>query len=237
MVEKQARKIRSMFDSIAGRYDFLNHFLSASIDRRWRRFTRRRLAASLPEAPLVLDLCTGTGDLALEMAKIGRVVGCDFSHPMLRLGHAKIRKANMGERAELVEGDALCLPFPGDTFDGVTIAFGFRNLEDYAGGLREMTRVLRPHGWLAILEFSDPRLPVFRQIYLFYFRHLLPRIGELVSGRKGAYSYLMQSVTEFPKPQALEEMMREANLMQVQHHLLTGGIVALHLGQKPARRR
>jgi demethylmenaquinone methyltransferase / 2-methoxy-6-polyprenyl-1,4-benzoquinol methylase len=237
MVDKQSRKIRGMFDSIAGRYDFLNHFLSASIDRRWRRFTRRRLAAVLPEMPLVLDLCTGTGDLALEMAKIARIIGCDFSHPMLCLGRAKVRDAKLEKRVQLVEGDALCLPFPSETFDGITIAFGFRNLEDYGCGLREMARVLRPSGWLAILEFSDPRLPVFRQIYLFYFRHLLPRIGELISGRKGAYCYLMQSVTDFPKPEAIEEMMREANLQQVQHHLLTGGAVALHLGQKPALER
>jgi demethylmenaquinone methyltransferase / 2-methoxy-6-polyprenyl-1,4-benzoquinol methylase len=235
MVEKQSRKIRRMFDSIAGRYDFLNHFLSLSIDKRWRRFTRRRLAGLLPKRPLILDLCTGTGDLALEMAKVGRVVGCDFSHSMLTLGHAKARKSGLGQRIHLVEGDALCLPFPADAFDGVTIAFGFRNLENYGRGLEEIARTLRPSGWLAILEFSEPRIPLFRQVFLLYFRHLLPRIGEWISGGKGAYCYLMRSVSEFPRPEAIEEMMREANLEQVQHHLLTGGVVALHLGQKPAR--
>ncbi len=221
-----------MFGSIAHRYDLLNHLLSASVDRHWRRVTRRKLAKLLPSGAKILDLCTGTGDLAIELSGCGPVVGCDFAHPMLVLSQGKIRRKDLTGKVRLVEADALRLPFPPGGFDAVSIAFGFRNLENYPAGLDEMARILRPGGWLAILEFSEPAWPIFRQIYLLYFKHVLPRLGEWLSGRPGAYSYLMQSVMEFPDADKLKLMLEKAGCASVRQFRLTGGIATLHLGQK-----
>ncbi len=221
-----------MFGSIAPRYDLLNRLLSLSIDRRWRRFTRRKIAPLLPLNPVVLDLCTGTGDLALQFADLGAVVGCDFCHEMLVIGQDKSRRRELNGKVRFVEGDALQLPFRTDYFDVVTIAFGFRNLENYATGLTEMRRVLKPSGVLAILEFSQPRLPLFRQLYHFYFTRFLPFAGQLVSGKKGPYSYLPQSVQEFPDVERLSEMILEAGFQEVRHFSLTGGVASLHASVK-----
>lgn len=235
MVDKEPRRIRDMFAAIAPRYDLLNHLLSFSIDRFWRRFTARQLGPRLPEDALLLDLCTGTGDLAFELSPAARVIGCDFCHPMLVLGREKTGNRGAESGVCFVEGDALELPFPSNRFDAITIAFGLRNLDDYGRGLREMLRVLRPGGWLAILEFSQPRIPVFRQVYTFYFTRILPRIGEIISGREGAYSYLCQSVREFPPPSQLAAALQEAGFTMSDQHFLTGGVAVLHLAQKPAR--
>ncbi len=156
-----------MFGAIAPRYDRANRLLSLSVDRRWRRVTRRELERRLPSEPRILDLCTGTGDLALELSSVGSVVACDFSHPMLVLGKKKASRSATGRRVAFAEGDALRLPFPDRSFDAVSIAFGLRNLESYRQGLAEMHRVLRPRGVLAILEFTLPTLPLFRSLYLF----------------------------------------------------------------------
>jgi demethylmenaquinone methyltransferase/2-methoxy-6-polyprenyl-1,4-benzoquinol methylase len=221
-----------MFAAIAPRYDLLNHLLSLNVDRRWRRFTVRQLRPylSAPEA-LVLDLCCGTGDLALELARQTLVIGVDFCRPMLRIGQAKI--ARRRARVLLVEGDALSLPFPDDLFSAVTIAFGLRNLESPARGLREIHRVLRPGGVAAVLEFSRPSLPLFRHVFLFYFRNLLPRIGTWISGVPGPYAYLRDSVQAFPDQRQLVRMMEDAGFKAVRYINLTGGIAALHLGEKP----
>ncbi len=232
-MNKESREIRGMFASIAHRYDLLNRLLSFSQDRRWRRVCGRKLQDLLPESAVVLDLCAGTGDLAIELSRKSRVVACDFCHPMLVLGRQKVQAAGGSGVIGFVEGDALQLPFPSGCFDGVTIAFGLRNLPDYLEGLREMHRVLRTGGTLAVLEFSQPQIPVFRQLYFFYCMRVLPRIGQRLSGEKGPYSYFPQSVREFPNPQKLETIIRQAGFASPRDYKLTAGIVTLHLAQRP----
>ncbi len=232
MVDRKSERIRRMFGSIAPRYDLLNRVLSLSIDRRWRSFARRNLELLLPPEARILDLCTGTGDVALEFSGRGEVIGCDFCHEMLVIGQQKVRRRRLNGRVKFVEGDALQLPFRSDFFDLITIAFGFRNLEDYSAGLREMHRVLKARGRLAILEFSQPRWPVFRQVYHFYFTRLLPLVGRIVSGKDGPYSYLPESVGEFPTPDRLGRMILESGFLEVSHLPLTGGIATLHVSVK-----
>jgi len=231
-VTKEPRQIRTMFSAIAPRYDFLNHLLSLSIDRYWRWRAVRVVTRETGRDCLILDLCTGTADLALLLARVHRVVGCDFSHPMLTLAHRKAADSGRGRRVALVEADALQLPFEDGVFDAVTIAFGLRNLEDYEKGLREMRRVLKREGVLTILEFSQPRFPILREAYLFYFSRILPKLGEWVSGRPGAYSYLCHSVQDFPEQEKLQAMTSSAGLRYLKHYSLTGGIASLHLARR-----
>jgi demethylmenaquinone methyltransferase/2-methoxy-6-polyprenyl-1,4-benzoquinol methylase len=221
-----------MFSSIAHRYDFLNRLLSLSIDQRWRRFTRKTLAAKLPADSRILDLCAGTGDLALEMARLGVTVGCDFCRPMLVRAAEKIGKRDVPNPIYLVEGDALQLPLKAGLLDLVTIAFGLRNLESPRQGMEEVFRVLTGGGRLAILEFSIPNLPVFRELYLFYFKRILPKIGALISGREGPYSYLPASVGEFAQPVELASMLKQVGFESVTSHPLTGGIATLTVAVK-----
>lgn len=220
-----------MFAEIAPTYDRLNHLLSLNIDKRWRRFTVRRLADALarPDA-VALDLCCGTADLTLELSQQARVVGCDFCHPMLVIGVNKIGQQTVP--ATLVEGDALRLPFADDSFDAVTVAFGLRNLEDIEGGLHEILRVLKPGGRAAVLEFSRPVVPLLREAFEFYFHRVLPRVGALISGSRGAYTYLPASVRAFPDQKRLAAMMRDAGFAHVKYYNLSAGIAALHLGDK-----
>ncbi len=222
-----------MFASVAHRYDLLNHLLSLSIDRYWRAFTRRKLLRRLPPDPLILDLCTGTGDVALAFTPGASVVGCDFCRPMLTIGQGKAVKRGVESSIRFVEGDALSLPFPSASFDAVTIAFGLRNLENYRSGLREMARVLKPGGHLAVLEFSVPKLPVVRSLYLFYFTRILPKIGAIVSGRDGPYSYLPDSVREFPSRSALNAVVEEEGFRQAVDYPLSLGIATLYLAVRP----
>jgi demethylmenaquinone methyltransferase / 2-methoxy-6-polyprenyl-1,4-benzoquinol methylase len=228
-VDRGSQQIRRMFASVAHRYDLLNRLLSLSIDRYWRRVAKNHLLKELPGDPWILDLCTGTADVALEFAGDARVVGCDFCRPMLTRGAVKIRRKGVEDRVALVEGDALRLPFPPESFHGVTIAFGLRNLEDYEAGLREMFRVLRPGGRLAVLEFSEPTLPLIRQAYLFYFTRVLPRIGRIVSGKEGPYSYLPASVGEFPPPERLKEMMLGAGFKAARSFGLSLRVATLYV--------
>jgi demethylmenaquinone methyltransferase/2-methoxy-6-polyprenyl-1,4-benzoquinol methylase len=226
------RAVRAMFEEIAPSYDRLNHLLSLNIDKRWRRLVVRQLRDLIerPEA-LALDLCCGTADLTIELARHTRVIGCDFCHPMLVLGHQKV--GSTPHRAHLTEGDALRLPFAEGQFDAVTIAFGLRNLARVEGGLSEMRRVLKPGGRVAILEFSQPVLPILRPLFQFYFHQILPRIGGLISGSSEAYRYLPQSVRHFPDQRGLAEMMRLVGFESVRYQNLSGGIAALHLGERP----
>ena len=226
------RAVRAMFAEIAPSYDRLNHLLSVNVDKRWRRFTVGKLADvfARPDA-VALDLCCGTADLTLELARHARVVGCDFCHPMLVIGREKVRERRAAQ-ASLAEGDALRLPFAEARFDAVTIAFGLRNLESVEGGLAEIFRVLKSGGRAAVLEFSRPVVPLFRQAFEFYFHRVLPRIGALVSGSGDAYSYLPASVRAFPDQVRLAEMMREAGFTNVRYYNLSGGIAALHLGDR-----
>ena len=188
-----------MFDAIAPRYDFLNHFLSAGLDVLWRRRAVRSLALTGRET--VLDLCAGTGDLAIAARTAtpgaARVLGVDFSPVMLALGMKKLTARRLDDRMALAQGDASSIPVRSGSVDAVTIGFGIRNVEDRAAACREMLRVLKPGGRLAILEFAMPTSPVFRGLYLSYFRHILPRLGAWISGHKSAYTYLPASVDAF----------------------------------------
>ena len=233
--ERQAAAwVRAMFGRVAGRYDFLNHLLSANLDRLWRRRTVRRLGPwlSRPDS-VVMDLCCGTGDLllALQARHAGVVFGCDFCHPMLVEARRKL--ARRRKPSALIEADALQLPVRSATLDLVTAAFGFRNLTNYEAGLREMHRVLRPGGAAAILEFSQPPNRIFRRLYEIYSRRILPRIGGWVSGSREAYQYLPDSVRRFPGAEELAGQMRRAGFTAVEFERFSGGIVALHIGRKP----
>jgi demethylmenaquinone methyltransferase/2-methoxy-6-polyprenyl-1,4-benzoquinol methylase len=222
-----------MFSAIAPRYDLLNCVLSAGRDRTWRR--KAVAATALPRDGILLDVCTGTADVALEAARQfpeARIVGVDFSRPMIALGAAKIERARLTARVRLQVAPAEALPFPDDSFHAATVAFGLRNLLDRPRGLREMCRVLRPGGRAVVLEFATPPFALFRGVYLWYFHRVLPWIGRIVSGHPTAYSYLPASVADFPPPEGLAVWMRDAGFSQVSHRLLTAGIVAIHVGVK-----
>jgi demethylmenaquinone methyltransferase/2-methoxy-6-polyprenyl-1,4-benzoquinol methylase len=224
--------VRGMFARVARRYDVANHVLSFNIDRLWRARTVRRVRPMLarPDAR-VLDICCGTGDLTLALARECRrpVFGSDFCHPMLVAARGK-------GAAGLFEADALSLPLRDASLDLVTVAFGFRNLANYRAGLVEMRRVLRPAGMAAILEFSEPPNAVFAALYHFYSRRILPLIGGALSGSRDAYTYLPESVRKFPSAEELAKEMRRAGFREVRYERFSGGIVALHLGVTPPRR-
>lgn len=228
-----------MFGDIAGRYDFLNHLLSLNIDRYWRWRTVRAVP---PRAGTrILDVCTGTGDLALAYHRAGegktQIVGADFCHEMLDIGRLKGQRAGANGQLTFVEADAQALPLASDQFDIVCVAFGLRNVADTDAGLAEMARVCAPGGRVAVLEFSAPRWQPFKAIYGWYFRHVLPRIGRLIAGRGGsAYSYLPASVGEFPQDEALAERMRTAGLTDVTYRGLTFGVATLYVGRKSGQR-
>lgn len=230
---KHARAVREMFSGIASKYDFLNHFLSVNTDKRWRRLVRLKLEKELSDPnALVLDVACGTGDLAIELQQHAgaRVFGTDFCRPMLEIAKEKTAKNQI--TIPYVEGDALNLSFADESFDAVTIAFGLRNVANWRDGLRELRRVLKRGGKLAILEFSTPLVPGFKQIFNWYFTQVLPRIGGAVSGSRGAYEYLPDSVSKFPDQKHLAEMMREIGFSDVEYKNLTGGIAAIHTGTK-----
>jgi demethylmenaquinone methyltransferase / 2-methoxy-6-polyprenyl-1,4-benzoquinol methylase len=232
-----SRQIREMFSAIAPRYDLLNHLLSLNIDKAWRRQAVTLLSPCLKQTDSrCLDLCWGTGDLALEIARSNerQVVGSDFSHSMLQLFQRK--QAEKGSaRVPLVEADALTLPFPNHCFDGITIAFGLRNLDSPQAGLKEMNRILKPGGRLVVLEFTRPANPLFNHLFKFYFFRILPWIGNAVSRHRHAYTYLPQSVSSFPAQHELVQLMQECGFQKVQFENLTGGIAALHWGDKAAQ--
>ncbi|MCY2938452.1 MAG: ubiquinone/menaquinone biosynthesis methyltransferase [Planctomycetota bacterium] len=233
-LDKSASRIQGMFATIAHKYDFLNHTLSFHIDRYWRWRTTR-LAPLPSDGSAVLDTCTGTGDLALAYFRLAKgrnsLVGTDFCIPMLE--HA-CRKKRGGPGPAFLAADTLRLPFPAACFGLVTVAFGLRNVSDTAGGLRELARVCKPGGMVAVLEFSSPRLWPFSWIYRFYFRNILPRIGQWVSRSNDfAYGYLPASVASFPERQALASLLEAAGLREVRYHPLTLGVATLYLGRKP----
>jgi demethylmenaquinone methyltransferase/2-methoxy-6-polyprenyl-1,4-benzoquinol methylase len=227
-------RVDRMFDRIAHRYDLLNRMLSFGRDIAWRK----RMARYLPphKSLHVLDLATGTADVLLflhrQEPRVAHGVGVDPSAGMLGFGQGKIRKAGLDTRFRLVRGDGQYLSFPSDTFDAVTIAFGIRNVADVSKGLREMHRVLRRGGRVLILEFSLPRNRLVRWGYLFYFRHVLPRVGGLISGDSYAYRYLNATVETFPYGEAFCQLMREAGFQDVQARPLTFGIASLYVGDK-----
>jgi demethylmenaquinone methyltransferase/2-methoxy-6-polyprenyl-1,4-benzoquinol methylase len=230
--ESASRAVREMFTAIAPRYDLLNHLLSANVDKLWWRRTARTFAKTLsqPDAQ-VLDLCCGTGDMAFALrrhAPTARITGADFSHAMLVLASAK---TSSDRPVKWIEADALALPFPDQSFDLVTSAFGFRNLADYDAGLREILRVLRPGGEIGILECSEPG-GLLGKFYDVYFKSLLPKIGGLISGVKSAYSYLPASVARFPAPPEMLVRMQNAGLREVSWTPYTFGIAGLFRGKR-----
>jgi demethylmenaquinone methyltransferase/2-methoxy-6-polyprenyl-1,4-benzoquinol methylase len=239
-VDKSSDRIQRMFGQIAPRYDRINHLLSFSVDRYWRWRTVRAVP---PEGPApILDLCTGTGDLALAYyrAAAGRsdvaqaeVFGADFCHEMLAIAEEKKRRAGIGFGLTFIEADAQSLPFASDHFQIVSVAFGLRNIQNTDLALREMARVLIPGGRLAVLEFSMPRRQPLKSLYGWYFRRVLPKLGQLLAkGGQAAYDYLPASVGQFPSYQALADRMQAAGLRQVAFHPLTFGIATLYVGLK-----
>jgi demethylmenaquinone methyltransferase/2-methoxy-6-polyprenyl-1,4-benzoquinol methylase len=232
---KEPAKIAGMFDAIARHYDTLNHLLSAGYDKRWRARTVAALGLSGRER--LLDMCTGTADLAIAAVTGARgqardVVGVDFSAKMLGLGLVKVREGGLESRVRLVRGDATRVPLPDAAFDVATVAFGIRNVLDPGQACREFFRVLRPGGRLAVLEFGSPALPGLRAAYLWYFRHVLPRIGRLISRHGDAYSYLPASVAEFPSGEAFSAILRAAGFASVRYQTFTFGVVYLYVATK-----
>jgi demethylmenaquinone methyltransferase / 2-methoxy-6-polyprenyl-1,4-benzoquinol methylase len=230
---EHARAVREMFSGIAKKYDFLNHFLSVNTDKRWRRLVSKKLKDVLdrPDA-LVLDVACGTGDLSVELQTAGRakVIGTDFCRPMLEIAFEKNAKNNTA--IPYIEADGMNLSFDDNTFDAVSIAFGLRNFSNWQDGLVELRRILKKGGKLAILEFTTPVVPGFKQIFNLYFTQILPRIGGAVSGSRGAYEYLPDSVQKFPDQKGLVKMMEQTGFSNVEYKNLTGGIAALHIGTK-----
>ncbi len=229
-----SRWVRSMFGSVAGRYDLINHLLSFNLDKRWRARAVERLEPILAKpGALILDLCCGTGDVLLEMEARGagaRILGSDFCHPMLVVSQRKV--SSHGFANPLFEADALALPVRDGSLDLITCAFGFRNLANYETGLLEMLRVLKPGGVAAILEFSQPTSRVFGAVYGIFSTRVLPWAGGMVSGSREAYSYLPESIRKFPGAEDLASAMRRAGFRRVEFERMTGGVVALHLGWK-----
>ena len=235
-----SRRIREMFGRIAPRYDLLNHLLSMRIDVRWRKALVRRVRDYLqrPETRW-MDACCGTGDLLIaletERRRLGLSgarsgLGSDFCRPMLSSAREKLQRERIA--SGLLEADALALPLPDGSLDLITIAYGFRNLANYRRGIEEMHRLLAPGGCLAILEFSHPKSRLLAPAFGFYFRHVLPRVGNTISNSDGAYSYLQQSVARFPGPEELAEDLRNCGFPRVDYFPLTGGISVLHLAYR-----
>jgi demethylmenaquinone methyltransferase / 2-methoxy-6-polyprenyl-1,4-benzoquinol methylase len=232
-----SRQVREMFTQIAPRYDLLNHLLSLQLDRVWRARVARRFGPILnrPEA-MILDLCCGTGDLAFSLSRSARarIIGADFSHAMLVRARAKSRSlvgrshTNAGVPMPFLEADALRLPFADESFDLITTAFGFRNLANYEAGLREIHRALKPGGTVAILEFTEPPAGFVGDLYRWYFRNVLPRIGAFLSGDPAAYTYLPNSVSRFYRPDELAALMTKLGYHEVDFQIWTMGTVALH---------
>jgi len=231
--EEKKVTIGSMFDSIAWRYDFLNHFLSFGIDRLWRRKAIRIISKTY-ENPRILDVATGTGDLAIAAMKLNPVMvtGIDVSEKMLEIGRKKIKKKNLSDKIDLIKGDSENITFSDNTFDIAMVAFGVRNFSDPIKGLSEMIRVTRQGGLILILEFSKPAASPFKGVYNFYFRNLLPYLGRIFSKDRKAYRYLHESVMEFPDNENFMKLMKIVGLSETRQVKLTGGIATIYTGVK-----
>jgi demethylmenaquinone methyltransferase/2-methoxy-6-polyprenyl-1,4-benzoquinol methylase len=234
--EEKAGWVRRQFDAVAPWYDRMNTLLSLGIHHRWKRMAMEWLSPRSGER--ILDLCGGTGDLAVaavpRVAPNGRVVLCDINREMIRVGRATPRRMEIRSRIQYVEGDAERLPFPAGAFDGVVIGFGVRNLTRMEQGLTEILRVLRPGGRMVILEFSHPTAPLFRRLYDLYSFTFMPWLGSRLAGSAEAYTYLAESIRGFPGPEDLAGRLRNVGFASVGYHRLTRGVAALHRGERPA---
>ena len=234
--DKSPARIAGMFDGIAARYDLLNHLLSGGFDLYWRARAIRALRLRGHER--LLDVCAGTADVMLAALRAGGrgaryALGVDFAHQMLRVGQRKLDSAGMSARAPLVRGDAMALPVAEGSVDAATIAFGIRNVQEPARALADLHRAIRPGGQLAILEFAMPRTPLLRSAYAWYFRHVLPRVGAVISRDASAYTYLPESVGTFYEPEAFVRLLAEAGF-EARAVPLTFGIVYLYVARRPA---
>jgi demethylmenaquinone methyltransferase/2-methoxy-6-polyprenyl-1,4-benzoquinol methylase len=233
-VSKSPERIAGMFDAIAGRYDLLNHVLSVGLDRRWR--TRAIRSLQLTGRERVLDLCAGTGDLAIAAARAqpsaARVVGVDFSGEMLRVGGRKLRTQRLDDRVAMVQGDAACIPLGASSVDAVTIGFGIRNVQNMDAACAELYRVLKPGGRLAILEFAVPTMPVFGALYGWYVNRVLPRIGRALSRSDSAYAYLPASISAFAMPDEFVKILRRAGFSAISPIRLMLGSVILYTARR-----
>jgi demethylmenaquinone methyltransferase/2-methoxy-6-polyprenyl-1,4-benzoquinol methylase len=226
-------QVAQMFDSISGRYDFLNRFLSLGIDQGWRKAAVKKIASVQPK--IILDVATGTADLAIaayKQNKPEKVIGVDISEGMLAVGRKKISKSNLDDAIVLQSGDSENLPFPDHTFDAITVGFGVRNFENLELGLSEIFRVLKPGGMLAILEFSKPTVFPIKQLYNIYFKAILPFWGRVISGGKYAYTYLPESVQAFPDGKAFTDILSNLQFKQSEQKKLTFGICSLYTAIK-----
>jgi demethylmenaquinone methyltransferase/2-methoxy-6-polyprenyl-1,4-benzoquinol methylase len=225
-------QVAQMFNSISGRYDFLNHFLSLGIDKKWRKKAIKILAAANPKT--ILDVATGTGDFAIQALSINpdKIVGVDISEGMLAVGRKKILERGLSDKIELKSGDSENLPFPDNNFDAVTVGFGVRNFENLQKGLTEINRVMKPGAMLVVLEFSRPTRFPFKQGYNFYFKFVLPKIGRWVSRDKSAYTYLPESVEAFPDGDKFLNILHETGFKNTACKPLTFGVSSIYTAQK-----
>jgi len=232
-LSNKGEHIRDMFNSIAPRYDFLNRLLSLGIDRHWRKFAVKQI--SYEETGQILDVATGTADVALQIATVTpptvTISGIDFSEQMIELGRLKVNASPFSNRIKLQVAPCESIPYGDNRFDSVTIAFGIRNVVDRLSGLQEMHRVLKPGGRIVILEFSNPKSKLFKVLYNFYFSRILPSIGGFFS-RFSAYKYLPDSVLEFPSQDEFKKIMAKAGFGNIIHHDLTCGIATVYVGEK-----
>jgi len=232
-LNKDPENVGAMFDGIAHRYDFLNHFLSLGIDKVWRKKLIKRLKLNNPKT--VLDIATGTADLAIQLAKndpVVNIAGIDISVKMLEIGQQKLVKRGLTQRIALTQADSLNIPFPESSFDAAMVAFGVRNFNDPVKGMNEAFRVLKNGGKLFVLEFSMPRSKVMLLLYKFYFKVILPMVGRVISGHKMAYTYLPDSVTKFPDGTDFIKLMNEAGFTDCNFNILSFGIATLYEGRK-----
>ena len=224
--------VQGMFNDIAPKYDLLNHLLSANVDKIWRRKLRNKLAPDNPKK--ILDVASGTGDLAIELAKmpVDEIIGIDIAADMLEVGRVKIKKRGLDKTIRLQVGDSEAIDFEDAYFDAVSVAFGVRNYENLGKGLKEMQRVLKPGGKVAVLEFSKPSAFPMKNIYWFYFKYILPAIGKMVSRNSSAYTYLPNSVAAFPEGEEFMSEMLKAGFKNPTQNRLTFGIATLYIAEK-----
>ncbi|WP_449241385.1 demethylmenaquinone methyltransferase [Desulfoscipio gibsoniae] len=234
MHQSKEERVHDVFESISGKYDFMNSVISFQRHKAWRRDTMRRMRVQ--KGQMALDVCCGTADWTIALAKAvgpeGTIYGLDFSQNMLQIGREKVQARNL-RHVRLIHGNAMELPFADNSFDHVTIGFGLRNVPDYLQVLREMSRVARPGGQVVCLETSQPAMPVFRQLYYVYFGYVMPFLGKLLAKSYKQYSWLQESARDFPGCRELADMFRQAGLVDIEVKAYTGGVAAMHLGRKP----